>query len=299
MSRCISRKFYPALLIILIFLNSCGGPHIDGTSQKTFKASAEKIRSTLSKDDTITFNNAIRVIAFSSMGEQMQNNQQYKGMTIEAIVMKKIDGKTFGDIKDMANDLLKTEKQREIASAQQAINELQTDMKKRKAEYDSLKIKLSAIQGSLLKIDHQGNAIMMSCEFKNTSKQDLDHYTLSIVARSNSKKTLIFNSLQMFGGVKTLHPQDTVMQYLTLSKYDMDQAPEVPWNTIKYPVTNPEKYNFKVEIYAQELKMDDKDYDLSSVKWSESDQEDYDKNMKELQKQLKNAQNSHDNLDDI
>jgi len=113
MSHYFIRKIHFILFVLLAFLSSCGGPRIDGTNQKTFKASAEKITNSLSKDDTMTFNNAIRVIGANAMGERMRDDKKYQGMTLDDIVMKKLDGKTFGEIKGMANDLLKAEKQRE------------------------------------------------------------------------------------------------------------------------------------------------------------------------------------------
>jgi hypothetical protein len=286
------------MLAAVILLSGCG-PRIDGSSEKKFKASYQKIKSELGKSDTAKFDAAIKVIGFSSVGDLMRNDERYHNMSVDAIVMKKLDGKTYREVIHMAEDSLKGEKKHEITVLQKEIDELKADMEKRKSAYDALKSKLSVLQGRLIKIDLKDGVPTAYCEFKNISRQDFDHFSLSVVARSNSKKTLIFASSQMYGGVKTLSHNDTLMQYIAIDKYDMSHAPEVPWSSIKYPVTNTDPYNFKIEVYADELKTDDHDYDLSTVKWTENDQDDYAKKYKELMAGLKTAQNRRDNLDDI
>lgn len=58
---------------------------------------------------------------------------------------------------------------------------------------------------------------------------------------------------------------------------DLAKTPEIPWKTIKYPVTDLSKYKIKVDGFANLLVIDDKRYELDAYSLNNDDQTAYDK----------------------
>lgn len=296
---------HPKLILIAFLLlgyvlcfSSCG-PSIDGSSDATFKKSYQELKKGHSDKDTAKLNSAIKVLAFSILGQRMDAPASGRQLTINNELRKQLDGKRYSTIISMAEDSLKSAKKREIAFVQKQIADLQTESKQRKAPYEALKKQLGIIQGRFIKIEQHGGEPTAYFEFKNTSKYTLDHFTLTSIIRSVSKRNIVTSSTSFFGGVKTLNYNDTLTVTVSISDFSKGETPEVPWNSIVYPVTDLSHYNMVATAYAQEIEINGKDVDLNTAKWSDDDQADFEQKLHDLEAKLKEAQNLPENLDNI
>lgn len=288
---------YPALIAVLL-VSSCG-PRIDGSSEKASKASYEKMKVGLSDEEQSKLDLAILYITGSAMADKWEESKKYKGVSLNDIVIKKIDGKTKGGILDLGEECLKKEKEREIKNAQDGLEELKKTSGKKRIEYAALKKKLSALQGRFLKMVLEGGEPVVYCVFKNvTPDKDFDMYAITLLVNSIPKKSVISSRTASYSGVGTLSPRDTLVEKIVLDAYYRNNAPEIPWKDIKYPVTNPAQYGLDINPYTTDLNIDDKDYSLSTLNWSEQDNRDYEENLKTLNAKLKEAQKKPDNLYD-
>ena len=131
-------KFYSVILVALLFLTGCSN-RMDGSSEQKFEESYKKLKTSLNRADQSKLELALRVIDFSSINEHMKDDKRYKGMSVRAIIMKKLDGKNYNDIKTMAEGYLKEQKQSAIAAKQKDLDELKADIQKRKSLHDTAK----------------------------------------------------------------------------------------------------------------------------------------------------------------
>lgn len=297
----IFKKPYILLLfpfIAMLLLTACG-PNIDGSSEAKFKASFAKIQEGRSSDDTMKLNNAIRVIGVMTMGEKFSGETPYKDKSVQQIVMIKLNGKNYNGIINEAEDEMAKRKEKEITDLQKEIDDFKATTTRNRAQYDAMKKKTSILKGRLVKIDLVNGTPYAFCEFKNTSNKNLDVYTLNVVGKTLTKNELLINSTDVSSGVRNLAPNDTLLKVIEISKYDRDEATEVPWNNIKYPVTDTKQYHFKVDVYTAELMIDDKDYDLSKLNWHETDEDDYNQKLKEMTTRLDEVKKRVVKLDDM
>ncbi|RFZ94346.1 hypothetical protein D0C36_01960 [Mucilaginibacter conchicola] len=290
--------YLPIALILIILLSSCG-PRIDGSSEKASKASYEKMKAGLSDEDQSKLDLAILYITGSAMYDKMHDVKEYKDLSFEKIVLKKIDGKTKGGIFDLAEEFMKQDKERQIKSAQDEITELNKTADKERKDYDAIRQKTEMLKGSFVKMTLENGMPMIYCQFKNvTADKMFDAYSLSLLIRSIDKNHIIWNSTTVRSGVGTIKPGDTFDEKMDVSQYSMDNAPEINWKAIKYPVTDLAKYNLEVEAKTTSLFVDDKEYSLDTVKWDRDSEINYRAKLKELNADLKKAKSKPDNLDD-
>lgn len=288
---------YPVLIAVML-LSSCG-PRIDGSSEKAAKASFEKMKVGLSDEEQFKLDLAILYITGSAMAEKWEKAKEFKGMSFNDMVTKKIDGKTRGGILDLGEECLKEQKEREIKNAQDGLDELKKVGDKKRKEYNALKKQLAALQGRFVKIVLENGEPTVYCEYKNvTANKNFDVYAIAIVVNSIPKKSIITSRTASYSGVGTLSPRDTITEKLVLDEYYRNNAPEIAWKNMKYPVTNPAQYGLDIVAQTTDLDIDDKMYSLDAVKWTAQDDRDYDENVKALTAKLKEAKSKPDNLDD-
>lgn len=294
------RIIYLSIAASLLILFSSCGPRIDASSDKAAKASYEKIKTGLSAHEQDKLDLAILYITGSAMAEKMQGNKEYKDLSFDAIVMKKIDGKTKGGILDLGEECMKQAKEQEIKSTQEEIAELNKTADKERKAYTALRQKLDGLQGRFVEMTLEKGIPVVHCQFKNvTADKMFDTYSLSLVMRSAvNRDHIIWNSSTARSGVGTVSPRDTLNETMDISQYSMDNAPEIDWKAIKYPVTDLAKYKLIVEAKTTTLVIDDKEYNSSSVKWDDDAEANYHKQLNELTARLNKAKNKPDTLDE-
>lgn len=280
----------PLFVVMALLLVSCSG-QIDGSSEKNFIASSEKIKSKLSEGDKIKFEKAMRLIALSAMREKFNHPENHKNESNNAIAMKMVNGKNYRGLIDLAENYLKVQRDTSIAELKAKI----AQFKKAKDGYDVLKNKLSVIQGKFIKIDLVNGVPTLFCEFKNVSKKMYDNYGFQLAAFSMPKGTVLASYNGSYSGVGTLKPNDTLTLKTEFFHSSMEETPEIPWKTIKYPITDPAKYNIQIEAYADYLVIDDQTYNLNGYAWRREDEAAYNQILKEI----KDLESHTPSLDDL
>jgi len=277
------------LIIVLIF-SSCTGKRLNGSSPEKFKVSAEEMKKELSGQKKDTYEKAMRVILLSAMRDKFNQPDQFEGKSFDQMMLDRVNGKTFNELVEMAethlqqtNAIKKAELEKELAA-----------MKKNKTGYDALKKKLDLLKGRFIKIDLKDGHPYIFADFKNVSAKMFDQYSYSIVARTDSGE-VITSASRSFSGVGTVMPGDVLQADAEISDFSMSETPEMNWSSMKYPITDPEKYHLKVEVYADQLTVDDISYDLAKSAWKDRDQQAFE----QLEKQIRELNNTKGTLDEL
>lgn len=244
----------------------------------------------LSSEKKDTYEKAMRVILLSAMRDKFSQPDQFEGKSFDQMMLDRVDGKTFNQLVEMAETHLQQTNAIKIAELEKEL----AAMKKNKAGYDSLKTKLDLLKGRLIKIDLKNGFPVIFAEFKNVSAKMFDQYSYSIVARTDSGE-VITSASRSFSGVGTVMPGDVLQADAEISDFSMKETPELNWSSIKYPITDPEKYHIKVEVYADQLTVDDIRYDLANSSWKDRDQQAFEK----LEKQILELKNTKGTLNEL
>ncbi len=278
--------------IALLFLTSCKGSRLDGTSPEKFKVSSEKLKAELSASKKENYEKAMRVLVMSAMRDKFAKPEQFKGKSFDEIVMQQVNGKTYSELVDIAETHLQETNKNEIAELEKEI----AVMKKSKAGYDKIKSKLDLLKGRLIKIDLKNGLPVAFIEFKNVSNKMFDSYSYTMVSLTDSGK-LINSASRSFSGVGTIMPNDVIPAELEIDDYYMNNTPEIDWKAIKYPVTDPKKYHIEIEAYADRLVVDDVNYDINinDSGWKKENQKAYE----QLEEKLKALKSSKGTLDEL
>jgi len=252
--------------ILLLFLSSCS-EKIDGSSEEKFKASAEKIKSKLSTEDQNRFEVALRVITASAMKHKFDHPEEDKNKSFNEIIRDMVNGKSYDNVVDIAEQYLAESHKMEIAGLKKDM----ADLASRKAQEVALKKELDMLKGTLVKIDLVNGEPTIFAEFKNLSKDTLYRFTCSVFLKTDSGRFLTSSSSNSHTGktsaIGTVNPNDTFIATAGIGQLIMRDYPHVPWKTMKYPVKDLTQYHLVAGGMTKQLRMYEREHDLSSVKW--------------------------------
>ena len=113
-----------SLLLTSILLFSCG-PKFNGRSEKEYEASRKIVEQKLDKNQLVTLEKALRVIAAESMRLKWDEPAKYKGQSFNTIALKLIDGHTYSSITSEAEEILKAGNNRKAAQLSAEIDSLE------------------------------------------------------------------------------------------------------------------------------------------------------------------------------
>jgi hypothetical protein len=260
--------------ILLLFLSSCS-EKIDGSSEEKFKASAEKIKTKLSPEEQNRFEVALRVITASAMKHKFDHPDEDKNKSFNEITLQMVNGKSYGDLVDMAEQYLAETHKLEIDGLKKDI----ADLAGRKAQEAALKKQLDMLKGTLVKIDLVNGEPTIFAEFKNLSKDTLYRFVCSVFLKTDSGKYLTSATSNSHTGKTsangTVNPNDTFIATAEIGQLVMRDYPHVPWRTMKYPVKDLAQYHLIAGGMTKQLRMYEQEYDLSSVRWEYWDEENF------------------------
>jgi hypothetical protein len=258
--------------VMLLFFASCA-EKIDGSSEAKFKASTEKIKSKLSNEEQNKFDVALRVIIASAMKHKFENPAVDKGKSFDEIARQMINGKSYADLTEMAEDFIKKDHQRDIDELKKDM----ADLTARKAQEVALKKQLDMLKGRLLKIDLVNGEPTIFAEFKNLSKDTLYRFTCSVYLKTDSGKYITSSTSNSHTGKNsasgTVNPNDTFVATAGISQNIMKDYPQVPWKNLKYPVDSLTAYHLVAGGMTKQLRMYEQVYDLDEVKWEYWDEQ--------------------------
>jgi len=235
------------------------------------------MKNELSNQKKDNYEKAMRVILLAAMRDKFNKPDQFEGKSFDQMMLDRVSGKTFNELVEMAEAHLKLTNSIKLAELEKEL----AAMKKNKAGYDKLKKTLDLLKGRFIKIDLKDGHTFIFADFKNVSAKMFDQYSYSIVARTDSGE-VITSASRSFSGVGTVMPGDILQADAEISDFSMKETPEMNWSSIKYPITDPEKYHIKVEVYTDQLTVDDVPYDLASSSWKNEDQQAFEQLEKEI-----------------
>lgn len=281
--------------IMLLFFASCA-EKIDSSSKAKFETSLEKIKSKLSVEEKNRFDVALRVITAAAMKDKFDNKAAAKGKSFDEIARQMVNGKSYGDLTEMAEEFIKTEHQHKIEELKKDMMELAA----RKSQELAVSQQLDLLKGSLVKIDLVNGEPTIFAEFKNLSKDTLYRFTCSVYLKTDSGKFLTSSTSNSHTGKGsasgTVNPNDTFIATADIGQLVMRDYPQVPWKDLKYPLTSLAHYHLIAGGRTNKLRMYEQEHDRSSVKWDYWDENKWNEMTAELKK-LKAAKPTLDDLE--
>lgn len=132
------------LLLLMIFIVGCSDPKIDASSDESMKASIEKVRQSLPQDKKDKFDEALKVLAFSTIDLKGLFAEGASGVGSTKGKMKEaLNGKTGTEVIEEADRIKRERKEKEKSQALSKIQELEAKQKKaKKAKNDLAKFKV-------------------------------------------------------------------------------------------------------------------------------------------------------------
>ena len=124
------RRIWGALAVILA-LSGCDQPRIDTSSDENMKSSIQKVRASLPEDKRESYDDALKVVAFSHLNlrDLMQAGMTKNTVGIEAQMKSDLSGKTGDEVISYAEKVRKERIEKERTQALQEIAELEQKQK--------------------------------------------------------------------------------------------------------------------------------------------------------------------------
>jgi hypothetical protein len=282
------------LLIVAVY--GCG-EKLNGRSEKDYEASRKKVEASLSKDEKIKLEKALRVIAGECMRLKFTEPDKYKKQDIGDIALKMVDGQTYSSVIDKAEDLLQEYNERETAKLTHEIDSLE---KKRTAEMSVRKSMLS-----LFKIDYTS---ISKTEFFNDSIPSLHiSYTytgnhplngevaISYEINKLGKPEPVIGITSTSGGQSgSLQPGESIEDNLLLRQLAQEEPQK--WNALKYPVKNPnlKSLGLRLDVHPVSFTLNGKHYVMPKTNEAALAAE-----IKEKRADLTGVKNSKGTLDEL
>ncbi|HIG3257297.1 TPA: DUF6694 family lipoprotein [Klebsiella pneumoniae] len=140
----IMKRIWLTLAVVLV-LSGCEQPKIDTSSEESMKASIQKVRDSLPEDKRASYDDAIKVVAFSNLNlkDLMQAGMTNNTAGIEAQMKSALSGKTGEEVITYADKLRKERAEKEKTQALQEIAELekkQTEVQENLNQLKSFKV---------------------------------------------------------------------------------------------------------------------------------------------------------------
>lgn len=137
-------KFIAVFAASLFLLTSCA-PTFDGSSESSFEQSREVIEAEISEKEKETLEVALRVLLLKAMSDKWLN-QRHKDKSFDDIVLTLIDGKTYADVLELAEEFLVEKHQKEVEENKEALRLLEEEYQQAKESFEVLNaIKITSI----------------------------------------------------------------------------------------------------------------------------------------------------------
>ena len=113
---------------IMLVLAGCSKPTIDASTDESMKASVEKVRNSLSEEEKIKFDEAMRIVAFSNIDvKDLFADGVLASNSLEGKMKQSLQGKTANDIIAQAESI---KQERAAKEKEQALSEIKELIKK-------------------------------------------------------------------------------------------------------------------------------------------------------------------------
>jgi len=282
-------------LFLTLSLSSCS-EKLSGKDQSSFDSSRKKVEAKLNDKEKANLEKALRVALSEAMWLKMNEPEKYHEESINHISLGLIDGKSYGAVLDLADDILQKQQERNIVHLQQEIDSLQ----KQKSEFERVKKDLAVFQLEPIELDLEdffGESVpRIIVSMKYIGKQPLTgSQGFSYVLKKRSSQAIISDEQSIFGeSDSVLQPGESRVNTIVFNQ----QKKEYPklWNFANYPVKgiNLADYDLELIVTTQSIKSNDRETVLpkSSVTL-------INENLKKLEDEITALKKENISLDDL
>lgn len=284
------------LLAILPLMFSCQ-EKFNGKDEESFKISREKIEQNLNKNEKVSLEKALRVVALEAMRLKWEETPKYNGKSFNKISLELIDGLSFSSVVDLAEDILKERNTKEIKQLSSEIDSLNIQ----KNGYLEIKNSLNLFKISSVKIDKvdfmNESVPELEIEYQYIGKNKLlGPKEISFKLYKKSNKETLKSQISTFGDDESiLESGETLTEQLILSQ-TKETNPQI-WNARRYPIEKPNlaEYDLELEVEVISLLINGKKMALPKADISQLDAEIKAKN--ERISELKTTKSTLDELE--
>jgi hypothetical protein len=293
MKQCI--KIVLVGLFLTLSLSSCS-EKLSGKDESSFDSSRKKVEAKLNDKEKANLEKALRVALSEAMWLKMNEPEKYNEESINHISLGMIDGKSYGAVLDLANDILQKQHKRKIARLQNEIDSLQNH----KTEFEHVKKELAVFQlepTDLELEDFFGEPVpRIIVSMKYIGKQPLKgSQGFSYILKKRSSQAVISNEQAVFGeSDSVLQPGESRVNTIVFNQEKKDY-PKL-WNFANYPVKgiNLADYDLELVVTTESIKSNDREIVLPAASVALMDN-----NLKKLEKEITELKKEKISLDDL
>lgn len=286
-------KIYLSVFVFILLLPALvnGQTVFKGGSKEKFETSRKLIEQNLNEQEKQKLEIAFRVLAFAAIYDKA-NSTAYKKLSFDALVWKRVNGKSIPEVYAMAETFVKEDHQRKIAKLEEGLKKQEA----RKEKTDQLKAKLSILQAKPIKADLVNGQLVISCAFTNQSDQKIETYSTVIGYSSTADEEDGWSCSKTNAGIGPLAPHET--KELNCS-YPFEEAKQnskaILWDKIPFPITDFETYHLFPDCYADLVVINGTEYALGNNEFTRKEG----RLLKEQQLLLKKLKEEKVSLDDL
>ena len=283
-------------MLLIITLYGCG-EKLNGRSEKDYEASRKKVEAGLSKDEKVTLEKALRVIAGECMRLKFTQPEKYKNQSFDSIALKMIDGHTYSSVVDKAEEILQDYNKKEIEKLSHEIDSLEkkrtADMNVRKSMSSLFKIDYT----SLDKVDFFNDSIpSLDVSYAYTGNQPLHgEVSISYEVYKKGKPEPLVGIISTSGDKNRIWQQGEAIEDHLLLRELKESEPQ-KWNALKYPIKNPDlkSLGLRLDVHPVSYTLNGKHYVMPKTNDTALAAE-----IKEKRVELTGVKNSKGTLDEL
>lgn len=290
-----SHTFYLFMLLI-ITLYGCG-EKLNGRSEKDYEASRKKIEAGLSKDEKVTLEKALRVIAGECMRLKFTEPQKYKNQSFDSIALKMVDGRTYSSVVDKAEEILQDYNKKEAEKLSHEIDSLE---KRKTADMNVRKSMLSLFKIDYMSIDKvyffNDSIPSLDVSYAYTGNQPLHgEVAISYEVYKKGKPENIVGIISTSGDGNRIWQQGEAIEDHLLLRELKESEPQ-KWNALKYPIKNPDlkSLGLRLDVHPVSYTLNGKHYVMPKTNDTALAAE-----IKEKRVELTGVKNSKGTLDEL
>ena len=282
-------------LFFAFSLISCG-EKLSGKDESSFDSSRKKVEAKLNNKEKEKLVKALRVTLSEAMWLKMNDAEKYTGESINHISMGLVDGKSYGAMLDLADDILQKQQERKITHLQNEIDSLQ----KYKTEFELIKKELAVFELEPVELDLEdffGEPVpRIIISMKYIGKKPLKgSQGFSYTLKKRSTQTIVSDEQAVYGESESvLQPGESRVNTIVFNQNKKDFSKL--WEFASYPVKgiNLANYDLELMVSTQSIKSDGKEIILPN-----SSMEMINKNLKKLEEEIATLKKETISLDDL
>jgi hypothetical protein len=250
------------LIVCVVTLYGCG-EKLSGHSEKDYELSRKKVEAKLSKEEKITLEKALRVIAGESMRLKFEEPEKYKNQRFGDIALKMVDGCTYSSVVNKAEDILQASNERETAKLSHEIDSLE---KKKAADLSIRKSMLSLFKAehlNITKVNFFNDSVpSLHLSYTYTGNHPLKgEVGISYEIYQKGNPAPVVGIVGINGDSSSILQSGEAIEENLLLKEFAEKEPQ-KWNAIKYPLKDPnlQSLGLRLDVHPVSFTLNGKHY---------------------------------------